>query len=309
MSADPRRIAITGCSGFVGQWLRRRIEQESSDVVLPILSRAGQDIRDAKAAADAIQSARPDVVIHLAAIAAPLQAREAPAEAWDVNVLGTLNLATAVKRYAPIARLLYIGSSEAYGASFTHTTGPIREDAVLEPRSVYGSTKAVADLLVGQLAQEGLRALRLRPFNHTGPGQSADYVVSSFARQIALIEQGKQEPVIQVGNLEAERDFLDVRDVVDAYLAASKEVVHADGSAINIATGHPVKIADILTALLAIASVPIRVEVDPGRFRANDVPRASGSIERAASILNWRPTIDLAVTLQDTLDYWRQQAG
>ncbi len=309
MSTAPRRIAITGGSGFVGQWLRRRIEETGCDVALPILSRDDQDIRDTQAVSEAVRSARPDVLIHLAAIAAPLQAREAPAEAWNVNVLGTLNLATAITRDAPDARLLFIGSSEAYGAAFTRTEDPVEEDATLEPRGVYGSTKAVADLMLGQLARDGLKVLRLRPFNHTGPGQSSDYVVGAFARQIALIEKGQQEPVIRVGNLEAERDFLDVRDVVDAYLAASRESVVADGSAINIGTGRPVKIADILSVLLALARVPIRIEVDSGRFRANDIPRASGSIARAGTMLNWRPRIDLATTLQDTLDDWRQRAG
>ncbi|GGE24434.1 GDP-6-deoxy-D-lyxo-4-hexulose reductase [Aureimonas endophytica] len=309
MATEPRRIAITGYGGFVGSWLSRAIEEGGRDVALPILSRGSGDLRDPQAVAAAIRAARPDVVVHLAAIAAPLQARENPREAWDVNVLGTLNLATAVRELAPQARFLYIGSSEAYGGSFATLPAPLSEDAPFDPRNTYGATKAAADLMIGEMAHNGLRALRLRPFNHTGPGQAADYVVGSFARQIALIEKGAQPPRIQVGNLEAERDFLDVRDVVRAYLAAAGDDVEADGSALNIASGCPVRIDRILGQLLDFASVPIEIEIDPARYRPNDIPIASGNPERARQRLGWKLEIDLATTLRDTLNHWRGQAG
>ncbi|KTR03518.1 hypothetical protein NS365_18145 [Aureimonas ureilytica] len=307
MATEPRRIAVTGSSGFVGTWLRRKIEEDGRHVLLPILSRGSGDLRDVEAVVAAVKGARPDVVVHLAAIAAPPQARMNPREAWEINVVGTLNLATAVRDLAPQARFLFVGSSEAYGGAFSDQRYPLSEEVRLDPRSTYGSTKAAADLLIGEMAYNGLQALRFRPFNHTGPGQTASYVVSAFARQIALIEKGVQPPRIQVGNLEAKRDFLDVRDVVRAYLAATEDDVKANGDAINIATGRLVQIEDILRQLLDLASVRIEVEIDPTRYRPNEIQAASGNPERARQRLGWEPEIDLATTLQDTLNYWRGQ--
>src|SRR5262249_2343106 len=151
-----------------------------------------------------MQELRPDAILHLASIAAPAEAARDPRRCLDVNVTGTFNVAQAALKHAPGATFVFIGSSEAYGASFNHQTAPLDEAAALLPLNMYGTSKAAADLLVAQVAREGLHTVRLRPFNHTGAGQSPDYVVSAFAKQIALIERGLQEPVIRVGNLEAE---------------------------------------------------------------------------------------------------------
>lgn len=264
------------------------------------------DIRDAVAVNAALCAEKPDAIVHLAAIAAPSAARANPREAWDVNVMGTFNLAQAVRAHAPAARFVFVGSSESYGASFKASDKPISEDAALAPLNAYGATKAAADLMIGQMAQDGLRSVRLRPFNHTGPGQSAAYVVSDFARQVATIEKAGGEGVIRVGNLEAIRDFLDVRDVVKAYAAASLADDLENGAAINIARGAPVSIRDILDGLISLSSARIRVEVDEARLRANDIATASGNPSRAASLLGWRAEIPLKQTLVDVLGYWRE---
>lgn len=308
------RVAVTGSSGFVGSWFTRRAREFGSRriEVLPlrpdsaVARGAGLDILEADAVMQAVRDVAPDVVLHLAAVAAPAEARADPRHAWDVNVIGTLNVARAVLAQAPGARFIFVSSSEVYGGSFFDASVPLDEAAALEPRSVYAATKAAADIMIGQMAYDGLNAIRFRPFNHTGPGQSASFVVAAFARQIARIEKGLQPPVLAVGNLNAERDFLDVRDVVDAYLLAASGLGAVEPSVVfNLATASPIRIADILDMLLAEARLPIKVEVDERRLRSNDIPRASGDASRAASSLGWRPRIPLATTIHDCLEFWR----
>jgi GDP-4-dehydro-6-deoxy-D-mannose reductase len=301
------RIAITGASGFVGRWLRRQLEQAGAEV-MPLLSESGGDIRDARAVAAAVQALRPTVVVHLAAVAPPAHAHGAPTEAWEVNLLGTLHLARAIMKHSPDAFLLFVGSAEAYGDSLARGVA-IAEDAPLAPRSVYGATKAAADVIIGQMASDGLACMRVRPFNHTGPGQTPAYVTSSFARQIALAEKGLQSPVISVGDLTAERDFLDVRDVVVAYAAAiERRRSISPGTPVNIATGRPVRVGELIGILQALAAVPVEVETDPARLRPTELPRVTGDPRRAHELLGWRPTIPLETTLSDVLDYWREHA-
>ena len=160
-------------------------------------------------------------MVHLAAIPTIAGAVADPAAAWRVNVMGTLDLARAIHQYAPECTLIFAGSAEAYGATARQGV-PLKETDPLQPLNEYAATKAAADLALGALAANGLRVIRFRPFNHTGPGQTDEFVVPAFASQIARIEKGAQPPVMMVGNLDAQRDFLDVRDVVDAYVAGDR---------------------------------------------------------------------------------------
>jgi GDP-4-dehydro-6-deoxy-D-mannose reductase len=222
--------------------------------------------------------------------------------------MGTLHLAHAVLRHAPNARFIWAGSSEAYGNAFNRTADPVRETAGLEPLSTYGATKAAADLMLQQLAHVGLNLIGFRPFNHTGPGQSPAFVVPAFAQQIALIEAGKRAPVVLVGNLDAQRDFLDVRDVVDAYTHAALCERPIFGQCYNLATGSPIKIGDILHTLISMCKVPVTIETDKQRFAVSAVPVASGNTAKAMDDLGWKPKIALQSTLLDVLNYQRSLA-
>ncbi len=307
-ASKKHRILVTGAGGFVGGHLLRTLG--SGDFAarcetfgLSFKDGQGADILDGEAVEAVIRETRPTAVVHLAAVAAPVDAKRSPRHAWNVNLIGTMNLAEALMRQAPEARFIHVGSSEAYGASFISANGPVDEDTLLRPMAVYAATKAASDLMIGQMSRDGLKALRFRPFNHTGPGQTTAYVVPAFASQVAKIMTGSQDPVIRVGNLEAKRDFVDVRDVVRAYaIAATAEVLPQKGEAIyNLASGQPWRIGEILDHLIGLAKMRIDIDVDPQRLRPNDVPVAAGNASRAATDLGWRAEIPMSETLGDVL--------
>lgn len=311
------RILITGANGFVGSWLQRELDRRQAEngCNLTVIttghggaSDAATDITNRDEVADLVRNCRPSAVIHLAAIAAPAEARRVPQRAWDVNFQGTMNLAYATLEHSPEARFIFVGSSEAYGASFIDAAGaPVHEDRPLKPMTVYGATKAAADVLIGQLAYEGLKAICFRPFNHTGPGQTDTYVVAAFARQLAEISSGTRPPCMEVGNLSAFRDFLDVRDIVRAYADAALMKVPGNtfGKAYNLSSGRPTQIRSILDTLIELSGLTVDVEIDPQRLRGPEVMVASGDGEAVFKVLGWKPEIELRHTLGDVLEEWK----
>lgn len=309
-----RRILVTGDRGFVGQVLTAEMRSGRYPDIEPVFltdpsTNEGADVRDSDAVHRAIAHAQPTAVIHLAAISAPRQAQEEPELAWAVNFMGSFHVARALKRFAPKARLVWVGSSEAYGLAFNRVSGPIEEEAPLDPATVYGATKAAAEVMLGQMGQEGLLLTCLRPFNHSGPGQSADFVVPAFAKQIAEIEAGLAEPVVKVGNLTARRDFLDVRDVVQAYIAAATLPPQVGAGTYNLATGRPSSIASLLEILVGMCRVPVQIEEDKRRWFPTSIPVASGNPGKARNDLQWAHSTPLEKTLADVLAAWRTRVG
>jgi GDP-4-dehydro-6-deoxy-D-mannose reductase len=316
------RILVTGASGFVGRTLLAAIGRSSLSVartVAGLLSREEArfphqetidlDIGDPGSVDRAVREVRPTHLVHLAAVSAVPEASGNPELTWRVNFLGCLHLMEAVRRHAPTCHILHVSSAEVYGASF-RSAGSLDESAPSAPVNIYAASKAAADALMGQAAKQGLSVLRFRPFNHTGPGQSERFAVPAFAAQIARIERGLQAPVVCVGALDTARDFLDVRDVAQAYLAAIRRAGSLpNGTAVNLASGQARRIGDVLRDLCAMSRVPVSIETDAARLRPADVPVMSGDARLARRILDWTPKIAWDVTLADVLDDWRERVG
>ncbi len=262
------------------------------------------DVAELDAVRRAIADVRPDGVFHLAGIAFVPRAAADPARALLVNVLGTRNVLAAVQAEAPASRVVVVGSADVYGAA-ADTGAPIVERCALRPVSTYGLSKAAADMAAFQYWWEsGLAVVRARAFNHTGPGQSADFVCSDFARQMVQIERGDAPALLRVGNLQSARDFSDVRDVVRGYVVLMER--GTPGEAYNLASGDAVTIGTIVEQLRAGIRVPFEVVEEGTRVRRREIPRVVGDAEKARA-LGWRPTIPLAQTLRDLIDYWRAQ--
>ncbi len=308
-------VFITGADGFVGLHVLRVLAARGARVqgagpggppVLPLAGWHVADLRDPDAIAAAIAAARADVVIHLAGQSSAGRSFEIPEETFTINTVGTWNLLEAVRRGAPRARVLIVGTGEVYGPQPEGTR--VTEDAPFAPVSPYALSKAAADALAESHGRRGgLDVIRTRSFAHIGPGQTTRFVVPTFAEQIAAIEAGRSEPVLHVGNLDVTRDLTDVRDVVRAYLALIKG--GKSGAAYNVCRGEGVKLTEVVRMMIARSRVPIRVEVDPARLRPADVPYLVGDASAIARDVGWRAEVPIERTIDEVLDEWRARAG
>ncbi len=299
------RALVTGATGFVGRYLVGRLAADEAIVFAAGGPReAGADfpldLLDADSLHAAFEIAQPDVVFHLAAQAFVPQAIEAPAETYETNVIGTANLLAALRawrdRCKSDVRVIFVSSAEVYGAQ-PQEAMPITESRAPNPANPYAASKAAAEALVlGEARTFGVDAVITRAFNHIGPAQNERFAVPAFAAQLARIARGA-EPVLLVGNLQARRDFLDVRDVVDAYAQLAR--TGQTGEVYNVCSGAAVSMREILGELVRIAHVPVEVREDPARMRPADVPVLYGSNEKLRSATGWSPRIPLHKTLQD----------
>jgi GDP-4-dehydro-6-deoxy-D-mannose reductase len=305
---------ITGATGFAGSHLVEHLLAQVPRVAAwgnpagrrpdsrdPRVEWSAVDLLDPRAVSEALRALAPSAIYHCAGAAHVGASFSDPARALQTNVMGTHHLLEAVREAGLACRVLVTGSAMVYRPSPSATD----EDAAIGPTSPYA---------VSKLAQE-MRALRtpdvpvvvVRPFNHAGPGQSPDYVTSSFAQQIAEFEAGRRAPVLRVGNLESRRDLTDVRDTVRAYRLLMER--GTPGRIYNVCSGQAYRIRDLLDTLVALARVPVTIEEDPARLRPSDNPIVLGDCARLRRETAWQPTIPIAQTLRDLLDDWRGRSG
>lgn len=308
------RVLVTGITGFAGSHLAEHLVSRGDEV--HGLAHEGPPFANLAAVQDrvrihegditrledvqgALAGSRAHAVVHLAGMAIPTLASKDPVAAVRVNVLGTATLLTALEGHQRI-RLVLASSADVYGAP---DRVPVDEEAPVRPGNVYAATKVAAEALTREAAaRHGAPVVILRPANQNGPRQPAGLAASAFAKQIAEAEAGLAEPVVRHGRLDAERDFLDVRDMARAYAAA---VGLDESGTFNVGTGRAVAIAEILDTLIALARIPIRAELDPSRVRAGEPTRMALDASRFRQKTGWSPRIALADSLRDTLDYWR----
>lgn len=294
------RALVTGADGFVGRYLVALLLAAGDDVV-----ESATDITDRSGLIDAFAEAAPDVVYHLAAQADVGASWEAPIETYRVNVEGTVNVLDAA-RLAGTGRILAVTSADIYGP-VQESDLPLDEDQPLRPVSPYAASKAAAEMACAQAGfGYGLDVVRVRAFNHLGPGQSDRFVASAIASRIAHNELSG-DAVVRVGNLGARRDFTDVRDVVRAY-----RMLMVDGQAgetYHVCTGVDRPVNELADTLISLASTPMHLEPDAALLRPVDLPILRGDNRKLRAATGWAPEVPIEQTLDDLLQYWREIAS
>ncbi len=314
-----RRVLVTGVTGFAGSHLvdyiltrgdcelfgiqRWRSRTENIEHFSDRITMVECDLRDATSTRDVLEKTRPDWIFHLAAQSFVPTSWTAPTESLSTNILGQVNLFEGVRHVGLKCRIQLACSSEEYGMVFPDEV-PIKETNPLRPLSPYAVSKVAQDMLGYQYWMSWkVDSVRTRGFNHEGPRRGPVFVASDFAKQIADIEKGRRPPVLSVGNLEAKRDFTDVRDMVRAYWLALEKC--APGEVYNICRGRAWTIREVLDLLLGMTTAKIEVRQDPARLRPSDVPVLLGDNSKFVKATGWQPTIPLEQTLRDMLDHWR----
>jgi GDP-4-dehydro-6-deoxy-D-mannose reductase len=306
-------IFITGATGFVGYHLREFLKSPEHRIwgtaypEVPEVSSEDRifylDIRSEKDVFKHIQEMKPDWIFHLAAVSNVRHSWSRRRETLETNIIGTLNLFESVREFSPEARILFVSSSDIYGTESLSGI-PTAEGEEVLAMNPYAYTKWSGEVLSEFYARvEDLNIVVARPFPHTGPGQSADFVCSDWAYQIARIEKGLNSPEISVGNISAERDFTDVRDVVHAYIKLIEK--GEIGEVYNVCSGQSYTLEKILELLLSFSQIEISVRVDTQKLRKADIPRLVGDNRKIKEAVSWEPRIPLEQTLEELLEYWR----
>jgi GDP-4-dehydro-6-deoxy-D-mannose reductase len=328
------RAIVTGASGFVGDYLVARLVSEGAEVlgldsripdgnkgrgryeingrILPppfpeeraeIIS---CDLLDADAVGKAVSNWKPDLIFHLAAQSSAARSFEDPGGTMLTNVVGTLNLLEAVRRVKD-TRIVVAGSAEEYGRRAAEEM-PVRETAPIEPVSPYAASKAAQNTLVMQYHRAfGVEVMATRSFSHTGPGQTTNFVLPAFARQCAEIKAGLRDPLLRTGNLEVTRDFLDVRDVVEAYLSIAADGI--PGTTYNVCSGIGLELSDALDLLIGMTEIEIDVATDPELLRPADVPILIGDNGRLENDCSWSASIETSRMLSDLYKWWEMSVS
>jgi len=313
------RILVTGGSGFVGRYMLEALARAYPSAHRVSLARTGEtnpspgwnpvtfDLLNPTEVEAAIRETRPDLVIHLAAQASAARSFVAAEETWRVNFVGSFNLASALARQATESVVVFASTADVYGASLSE--GDAHEDMIPRPLNAYARSKAAAETMLADVLPQSARLVVVRPFSHIGAGQDKRFALASFAAQIVEIENGRAEPRLSVGDLSVQRDFLDVRDVVDAYIrliAVSPDLPARN--VFDVASGQTRSLASVVERMRALARRDFEIVVDPSRLRPADIQIARCAAAKLRETTGWSPRRTIDETLVDLLDYWRAAA-
>lgn len=314
MVKNMQKALIIGAAGFVGGYLTEYLQKECGMEVcvtkLPFekitYDTAGVfdlDILKKEEIVTLLFDVRPDYIFHLAAQSSVGTAWSNPGLTIDINIKGSVNVLDAVRELYYKPRILLIGSGEEYG-HIRETEIPVRENNMIRPGNIYAATKACQNMF-GNIYTKAydMEIMMVRAFNHIGPTQTPTFVVADFCKQVAEIEKGLRTPVMYVGNLQAKRDFTDVRDVVRAYTLLIEKGV--PGETYNVGSGHAVAISEILDFIISLTDREIKIETDANKIRPVDIPVIEADISKTLELTGWRPEIPLEQTITETLSYWR----
>jgi GDP-4-dehydro-6-deoxy-D-mannose reductase len=308
------RVLVTGATGFVGRHLVRLLRESGEQVFgtcFPDHPDGKEedfihlDLRSEADLAEFVRRTRPERIVHLAAVSNVRQSWDRRTETIQTNLLGTSNLFEAVRRLAPGGRVLFLSSSDVYG-ELSGEEKYFKEEDPCRVVNPYAFTKVAGEMLSRFYVQvENLDIVIARPFPHSGPGQTPDFVFSDWARQVALIERGQKPPFIEVGNLAIRRDYSDVRDTVKAYVLLLDK--GRPGETYNVCSGKAVSLREVLDTLVRMAARPVEIRQDPSRLRKTDIPFLAGDGSKLRRETGWKPVIPFSQTLRDLLDYWREK--
>jgi GDP-4-dehydro-6-deoxy-D-mannose reductase len=313
---------ITGCAGFAGSHLADYLLGKGEEVVALLGINEDQaniqhiqehlrieraDIRDYDRVLEVVRSVKPQRIYHLAAFSSPVESFENPEPTYQVNFMGTLNLLAAWLRVGMDCRFLLVSSREVYGMVAREKL-PMREEMELHPVNPYAGSKAASEILALQFFQSyGLPVVRVRPFNHTGPRQSSNFVCSKFAQQVAEIDLGLRPPTIVAGNTHVVRDFSDVRDIVRGYRDLLE--MGKPGEVYQLCSGRPISIETILQILISFTSKPVQISVDKSLIRHQEAAEVWGDYSKARLAVGWEPRYELTDTLRELKVYWEARVG
>jgi GDP-4-dehydro-6-deoxy-D-mannose reductase len=307
------RALVIGANGFVGRHLVTHLKEVGDDVVRAGLRAPTSteddflsvDITDARSVRAVVQTVQPDVTYHLAGIAFVPEAEEDFDKVLRINVAGTANVVRQCHLLEKKTALVFVSSAEVYGSVKPHDL-PLKETTPITPNNNYSLTKRMAEMVVERYSRIGhMRCCIVRPFNHIGPGQDRRFVTANFALQLAKIAHGQAEPVLRVGNLEARRDFSDVRDIVRGYRLLSE----SDGGIFNLGSGTATSVQTVLNTLIDVSGVKVEVVQDPDRMRGPEVPELYGACGKIEQACGWAPQIPLRQSLRDVYQYWSTEVA
>lgn len=309
------KALVIGGAGFVGGYLISQLKENGYEVAATkreqetlkqkLESIYDMELLEQEQICSVLAKTRPEVIFHLAAQSSVALSWKLPALTAEINIIGSIRLLDAVRKIKPDTRILFIGSSEEYG-KLQKDELPVKETSSPHPENIYAATKFCQNMISTIYARAyGMDIINVRAFNHLGPKQPEGFVIADFCRQVAEIEYGKKEPILTVGNLEAERDFTDVRDVVCAYQMLAEH--GKSGETYNVGSGQSVSIQQLLKDILSESTVSIQVKKDEKKFRPLDLPKIEADIQKLQKETGWAPKIPLKQTIRDTLNYWRKE--